>query len=119
MTSLLGGPETQLTSNEVRDLITTYFSTLDLDGRSLCLVVPDATRVCPLPLLLGAIIDAVDGRVSSCVVLVALGTHAPMSDAARRDLGLEAIAEAMGAVYLPLPHADARTLSQAVRLAAG
>jgi magnesium chelatase subunit D len=30
-----------------------------------------------------------------------------------------AIAEAMGAVYLPLPHADARTLSQAVRLAAG
>ena len=86
MTSFLGGPETQLTSNEVRDLITTYFSTLDLDGRSLCLVVPDATRVCPLPLLLGAIIDAVDGRVSSCVVLVALGTHAPMSDAARRDL---------------------------------
>jgi magnesium chelatase subunit D len=30
-----------------------------------------------------------------------------------------AIAEAMGAVYLPLPHADASTLSQAVRLAAG
>jgi magnesium chelatase subunit D len=30
-----------------------------------------------------------------------------------------AIAEAMGATYLPLPHADAAMLSQAVRLAAG
>ncbi|HEY6134641.1 MAG TPA: magnesium chelatase subunit D [Rubrivivax sp.] len=31
----------------------------------------------------------------------------------------QAVAEAMGATYLPLPHADAAMLSQAVRLAAG
>lgn len=86
MTTQLGGPEAQLSPNAVRDHITSYFSTIDLDRRSLCLVIPDATRVCPLPLLLGAIMDAVEGRVSSCVAVVALGTHAPMSDGARRDL---------------------------------
>ena len=59
---------------------------LDLDGRSLCLVIPDATRSCPLPLLLDAIQEAVNARVSSCNVVIALGTHAPMSDESIRAL---------------------------------
>ena len=37
---------------------------------------------CPLPLLLQAIEEGVGGRASSCAAVVALGTHAPMSDAA-------------------------------------
>src|SRR4051794_28747063 len=59
---------------------------LDLDGRALCLVIPHATRQCPLPLVLGAICEAVAGRVRSCTAVVALGTHAPMDEDARRDL---------------------------------
>ena len=86
MMTHLGGPEASLSESDVRNHIATYFSTIDLDGRSLCLVIPDATRVCPLPLLLGAIMNAVGGRVSSCIAVIALGTHAPMSDAARREL---------------------------------
>ena len=46
------------------------------------MVIPDATRQCPLPLLLQAIEEGVGGRASACVAVVALGTHAPMSDAA-------------------------------------
>ena len=53
----------------------------DLDGRSVCVVVPDATRSCPLPLLVEAVHGALHGRVSRLTVLVALGTHAPMSPA--------------------------------------
>jgi nickel-dependent lactate racemase len=44
-------------------------------------VVPDATRSCPLPLLLDAVHGALAGRVSRLTALVALGTHAPMTDA--------------------------------------
>ena len=50
-----------------------------LDGRSVCVIVPDGTRSCPLPLLLSAVHDALDGRATRMTVLVALGTHAPMA----------------------------------------
>ena len=68
------------------DLRWAQLSGLDLSGRSLCLVIPDATRTCPLPLLLGAIDEEVAGRMSACTAVVALGTHAPMADAAMRAL---------------------------------
>src|SRR6185312_16216668 len=60
------------------------------DGRSVCVLVPDATRTCPLPLLLRAVHGALHGRVSRLTVLIALGTHAPMADdALARHLGYE------------------------------
>src|SRR3954466_147522 len=52
------------------------------DGRSVCVLVPDATRTCPLPLLLRAVHGALHGRASRLTVLVALGTHAPMGEEA-------------------------------------
>ncbi|MCB1016479.1 MAG: DUF2088 domain-containing protein [Acidimicrobiales bacterium] len=95
MTAAIGGPHQRLTDDVVRGFVAEQLAGLDLDGRSLCLVIPDATRACPLPLLLGAIDDAVRGRVRSCTAVVALGTHAPMDEAARRALvgvdGLEVV----------------------------
>jgi lactate racemase len=88
----LGRPGELLDPSEVRDFIRVRFDALDLDGRSLCLVIPDATRSCPLPLLLDAIYEAVKARVSSCTAVIALGTHAPMSDESIRALvGTESI----------------------------
>ena len=52
------------------------------DGRSVCVLVPDATRTCPLPLLLRAVHGALHGRVSRLTVLIALGTHAAMGEEA-------------------------------------
>src|SRR4029453_8912903 len=52
----------------------------DLDGRSVCVLVPDGTRSCPMPLLLGAVHEALAGRVTRLTVLVALGTHARMGE---------------------------------------
>ncbi len=71
---------------EIRAFIRAQLDALDLNGRSLCLVIPDATRSCPLPLLLDAIREAVNARVSSCTAVIALGTHAPMSDESIRAL---------------------------------
>ena len=53
-------------------------------------MVPDGTRTCPLPLLIGAARDALAGRASEVTVVIALGTHQGMSeDHLARHLGYE------------------------------
>ena len=78
----LGGAERVLAEAEVVEFVQACLAGHDLDGRSVCLVVPDGTRTCPLPLLLTAIHGALVGRVTRLTVLIALGTHAAMDDAA-------------------------------------
>jgi lactate racemase len=78
----LGGATGEVPAAAVAEFVERRFDALDLDGRSLCLVVPDATRQCPLPLVLDAVRRAVTGRVRSCVAVVALGTHAPLDRSA-------------------------------------
>jgi len=82
----LGGTTGELTEEQVRAFVARQFAALDLDGRSLCLVIPDATRQCPLPLLLDAVRRAVAWRVRSCVAVVALGTHGALSQTELREL---------------------------------
>jgi nickel-dependent lactate racemase len=78
----VGGPGTILSPDEVTAFVVAQLAEIDFDGRSVCVLVPDATRVCPLPLLVGAVHRALHGRVSRLTVLIALGTHGAMSDAA-------------------------------------
>jgi nickel-dependent lactate racemase len=78
----IGGADRVLTDREVADFVEQQLAGLDADGRSVCVLVPDATRVCPLPLLIGAVHRALHGRVSRLTVLIALGTHGAMSDEA-------------------------------------
>ena len=68
-----------LTSEQVRDFIAAQLEHTDIDGKSVCILVPDGTRTCPLPLLLGAVHRALHGRVTRMTTLIALGTHQPMS----------------------------------------
>jgi nickel-dependent lactate racemase len=89
--ALVGGPDVVLTEEEVTDFIRQQLAAADVDGRSVCVVVPDATRSCPLPLLLTAVHGALTGRVTRFTVLIALGTHAPMAEAQlARHLGYPA-----------------------------
>lgn len=76
-----GGSDAVLTDAEVTEFVAEQLSGAGLDGRSVCVVVPDATRSCPLPLLLTAVHGALAGRVSRLTVLIALGTHAAMDEA--------------------------------------
>jgi nickel-dependent lactate racemase len=85
-----GGPGSTLSAAALRTFVHEAFASEDLDGKSVCLVIPDATRSCPLPLLLSAVHQALAGRARSVTALVALGTHAAMSDAQlARHLGYE------------------------------
>jgi len=78
----VGGPDFVLSDDEVRAFVHDQLTRADLDGRSVCVIVPDGTRSCPLPLLLSAVHGALHGRVSRLTVLIALGTHAAMQHAA-------------------------------------
>lgn len=71
-----------LSDTEVRQRISERLDVSDFAGKRVLLIVPDATRTAPLPLLF----DAVHGRLSSGAskidVLVALGTHPAMPEEA-------------------------------------
>jgi lactate racemase len=76
----IGGADRILTDGEVAGFVAEQLAGIDADGRSVCVLVPDGTRSCPLPLLVGAVHRALYGRVSRLTVLIALGTHAAMSE---------------------------------------
>ncbi len=82
MAAQIGGPQVVLDAATVREFVTGQLGAAPLDGRSVCVLVPDATRSGPLPLLLSAVHEALHGRARRLTVLVALGTHAPMSEPA-------------------------------------
>ncbi|MCK9899622.1 lactate racemase domain-containing protein [Frankia sp. Cpl3] len=79
--AVIGGPAALLTEDRVTAFVHEQLAGHDLDGRSVCVIVPDGTRSCPLPLLLSAVHAALAGRASRLTTLVALGTHAAMSQA--------------------------------------
>jgi nickel-dependent lactate racemase len=84
----VGDAATVLDRAQVTGFVHEQLAAHPFDGRSVCVLVPDATRTCPLPLLLRAVHGALHGRVSRLTVLIALGTHAPMTEPAlARHLG--------------------------------
>jgi len=76
----IGGVGAHLTPAEVTEFVAAALEGADLDGKRVCLVVPDGTRTCPLPLLLRAAHQALTGRVAGVTVVIALGTHQGMSE---------------------------------------
>lgn len=76
----IGGPGGVLSDAQVRSFVSDQLGAADLDGRSVCVLVPDGTRSCPLPLLMSAVHEALHGRVKRLTVLIALGTHAQMDE---------------------------------------
>lgn len=79
----VGGPDVLLDDEAIVSFIGEQLAQVELDGRSVCVLVPDTTRTCPMPLLLSAVHGALHGRASRLTVLVALGTHAGLTEEAR------------------------------------
>jgi nickel-dependent lactate racemase len=86
MTATLGAGGHALDEQDVRAFVRAQVAGIDLSGRTLCVVIPDGTRNCPLPLLLQAVEEGIGGRARSATAVVALGTHAPMTDDSIRAL---------------------------------
>lgn len=84
----IGDAATVLEDGQVTAFVREQLAAHPFEGRSVCVLVPDATRTCPLPLLLRAVHAALHGRITRLTILVALGTHAPMTEEAlARHLG--------------------------------
>jgi nickel-dependent lactate racemase len=73
---------TFLTEPRVRDIVTRALSALDLSGRRVLLIVPDSTRTAPVGMLFRAIHDLIGRQTKALDVMIALGTHPPMSEEA-------------------------------------
>lgn len=70
-----------LTDEQVRQWIVTHLDPEDFRGKRLLLIVPDATRTAPLPLLFDVLFKHLRPVVEAFDVMIALGTHPPMSEA--------------------------------------
>ncbi len=69
-----------LSPDQTRAWVSQNLPVEDFRGRRVLLIVPDATRTAPLPLLFDAVFQQLHGAVQKLDVLVALGTHPPMSE---------------------------------------
>src|SRR5919112_272463 len=76
----VGGVGEQLSPEAVTEFVTRALAEADLDAKRVCLVVPDGTRTCPLPLILRAFHAALAGRAKDVTVVIALGTHQGMTE---------------------------------------
>ena len=70
-----------LTAEEVVGLVSQGLSQLPVDGKRVLVLIPDGTRTMPVPLMFETFERELEPRTSALDYLVALGTHAPMSDA--------------------------------------
>ena len=79
----LTAPDGQsLAADAVRDLIAQACPAKDYKGRRVLLIVPDATRTCPLGLLFAGLHEQIGAATAAFDVMIALGTHQPMSEEA-------------------------------------
>lgn len=71
-----------LTEPEVAQIVAEGLASLELAGKRLLLIIPDATRTAPVGWLFKEIYTQAKARGARLDVMVALGTHPPMSEEA-------------------------------------
>lgn len=71
-----------LSADSVRQTIAQSLTAQEFSGQRVLLIIPDATRTAPLPLLFDAVHQTLLPAAKQLDVLVALGTHPPMPESA-------------------------------------
>lgn len=77
-----GSPATVLTAADIRAVFAQAFAPADFAGQRVLVIIPDATRSVPLPMLFAELYGVLGEQVAALDYLIALGTHPPMSDEA-------------------------------------
>src|SRR5437588_468531 len=80
--SLVAPTGSALTREQVRDLMSQACRTEAYRGKRILLIVPDGTRTAPVGLLFQELYRQIGQATKAFDVLIALGTHQPMSDPA-------------------------------------
>lgn len=75
-------PEAPFSSEQVNSCVAQFCSPALFRGRRVLVIIPDGTRTAPVGLLVKTIFRQIGRECALFDILVALGTHQPMSDAA-------------------------------------
>ena len=67
-------------ADEMREAVKEYFATKDWVGKRILIIVPDNTRSGPVGDVFKEIYDCIGDKVKKLDILVALGTHQPISE---------------------------------------
>ena len=73
---------TNLSATQARAFVAKACPPEEFRGKKVLLIVPDATRTCPLDVLFAGVFDQIGGVTAALDVMIALGTHQPMSEEA-------------------------------------
>lgn len=87
-----------LTEAEAREIVAQALCPLQLQNKRVLLILPDGTRTAPVGLMFRAIHDLIGQETKNLDVMIALGTHQPMSEVAINGR-LEISAAERGAKY--------------------
>ncbi len=71
-----------LTADDIQQLIAQACDPLPVEGKRVLVIIPDGTRTAPIPLLFRLLYEQLGQRVAQLDYLIALGTHAPMTEPA-------------------------------------
>src|SRR6266567_484176 len=80
--SQIAPPGAYLSASQARELIAQACPAKDYKDKKVLLIVPDATRTCPLGVLFAGLFDQIGAATKHFDVMIALGTHQPMSEEA-------------------------------------
>ena len=69
-----------ISKEQMQEAVNEYLGKRDYSGKSILLIVPDNTRSGPIGRVFKAIFDCIGANVKKLDVLVALGTHQPISE---------------------------------------
>jgi len=74
-----GGNDLALTPEEVREILREGTPRELVEGKRVLVLTPDATRSCPLPMMIRALRETVGSLARQLDFMVALGSHTPMA----------------------------------------
>ena len=80
--SLCSPPGSYLNHEQVLEIIGKACPASEYSGKKVLLIVPDGTRTCPLGILFKGLFAQIGARAAALDVMIALGTHQPMSEEA-------------------------------------
>ena len=90
-----GSTTTVMSEEQVRAVLAEALPPLAFEGQRVLVIIPDATRTAPIPLIFRLLYDLLGARVARLDYLIALGTHPPMpEEAIARLVGVDATARA-------------------------
>jgi len=75
-----GDVNNSLSLEQIRSIVTEGISNAEVHGKRVLVLTPDATRSCPLPMMIRLLAETIEKQASQLDFMVALGTHAPISE---------------------------------------